>query len=153
MKSLLIAVLIAAPMIWAQQRPVFPVATQGLDEYQRQQWNKGSGTRTDMAPKYEAPNGFRAANNSLSPSSQPETRLVIRAYTTDDARRDCEKANQREAEATLRVQQLQNAKGQIPIAQPILNSIYLQTEREQAKKDCEHAGEQTETRTIWGPSR
>jgi hypothetical protein len=37
--------------LWAQQgNVIYPIAQQNMDAYQRDQWNRGSGTRTDMKP-------------------------------------------------------------------------------------------------------
>jgi hypothetical protein len=105
-------------------------------------WNRpgSGGTRTDMAPKFEAEN--------------PRPPNAIRALSAEDARKACEaQVSGREVQTTLLVQQMQNNKYQIPIAQPIINSLALQAAREQAKKDCEHAGDPVETRAVWGPGK
>jgi hypothetical protein len=50
-RKLLTIAAVGCSLIWAQQgNVIYPVAQQNLDAYLRDQWNKGSGTRTDMKP-------------------------------------------------------------------------------------------------------
>jgi len=102
------------------------IAYQGSQDIWNQHWS--SGTRTDMAPKFEVGN------------QQPPN--VIRAYSAEDARKACEaQVSGREVETARLVEETQNSDPQLlPVIQPIINSMSLQAARGQAKKDCERAG-------------
>ena len=150
--GLVLAVVVALPaMVLVQQDDKSRLtSTRSPDEFWNQHWS--SGTRTDLAPAYNSPHDLKVVQGPLDPT--PPGVNVIRAYTAEDARKACEaQVSGREVQTALLVQQMQNSKAQIPIVQPILNSMALEAAREQAKKDCEHAGEPIETRTVWGSGK
>lgn len=79
--KLLVVAALAVSALWAQQgNVIYPIAQQNLDAYQRDQWNKGSGTRTDLAPKFDAPSNIRVTSSVSLGRDDGDTRSRIEPY-------------------------------------------------------------------------
>jgi hypothetical protein len=82
-RKLLTIAAVGCSLIWAQQgNVIYPIAQQNMDAYQRDQWNKGSGTRTDLAPKLEK----EPTPNADCPMTPEELQSVGRAWDLQNSR-------------------------------------------------------------------
>lgn len=84
-KTVAAIVLMLAAVATAQQdNRTGLIAYQGSQDMWNQHWS--SGTRTDMAPKFEVPAGMKLTNNPLMPPQDGPTPNSVRAGKPEDAR-------------------------------------------------------------------
>jgi hypothetical protein len=89
------------------------IAYQGSQDMWNQHWS--SGTRTDMAPKFEVPAGIKLTNNQVRPTQDGPTPNSVGAWKPEDTRpAECPYTNDEAARMADAVGQAQSEAGATP---------------------------------------